>query len=394
MISLTQDTTKSILLEHILIEDSENGFFNKEVKERLSYKSFCNNEHLTIQGTMYLENNRIIVDALKDIENNRITLSNSFPYFFDNFGSICKLNNNSQIIEQFDLFQKKYRDVIKTLKSEGIEYIDARINSWIKSMLGKDELKVVSFIKDTTVFTSDNDFNKLFEFFMLAEITEKSKEICEKFYSNTNRKKIHNILANENDMCVYFESDFVLVEFKKDKESITANNDIQDVVYLQITGFNTEKIEHWFILKMLLTLRSSFAELIEHIKLPLLISERSKKMRESALRIVKALTHSNRASYMNMIFFTDQTEYPLAEPYLKIPLEEQKFPLEKYLQLISNEWISSLYRKIVRGDLNEDLYNAYLDTLHLNIKDDYTKLSALHFALTASAIYEKVLHTA
>lgn len=38
----------------------------------------------------------------------------------------------------------------------------------------------------------------------------------------------------------------------------------------------------------------------------------------------------------------------------------------------------------------QDLYKAYLDTLHLNIKDDYTKLSALHFALTASSIYENI----
>ena len=188
MISLTQDTTKSILLEHILVEGSEKGFFNKPVEKQLRCSSFCCSEFLTTQGLMYLENNRIIIDALKDIENNRVALSNKFPYFFDNFGNICKLNNNEQIIKQFELFQKKYQDVIKTLKSEKIEYIDARINSWIKSMLGKDELKVVSFIKDTDVFYNDNDFNKLFEFFMLAEISEKSKEICENFYSNTNRK--------------------------------------------------------------------------------------------------------------------------------------------------------------------------------------------------------------
>ena len=38
----------------------------------------------------------------------------------------------------------------------------------------------------------------------------------------------------------------------------------------------------------------------------------------------------------------------------------------------------------------QEIYKTYLDTLHLNIKDSYSNLSALHFTLTASATYENI----
>ena len=41
----------------------------------------------------------------------------------------------------------------------------------------------------------------------------------------------------------------------------------------------------------------------------------------------------------------------------------------------------------------QDIYKAYLDTLHLNIKDTYSNLSALHFTLTASTTYESIRET-
>lgn len=41
----------------------------------------------------------------------------------------------------------------------------------------------------------------------------------------------------------------------------------------------------------------------------------------------------------------------------------------------------------------KEIYKKYLDTLHLNIKDDYSKLSALHFSLTASTTYESIRET-
>jgi len=41
----------------------------------------------------------------------------------------------------------------------------------------------------------------------------------------------------------------------------------------------------------------------------------------------------------------------------------------------------------------QEIYKAYLDTLHLNIKDTYSNLSALHFTLTASTTYESIRET-
>ena len=41
----------------------------------------------------------------------------------------------------------------------------------------------------------------------------------------------------------------------------------------------------------------------------------------------------------------------------------------------------------------QEIYKTYLDTLHLNIKDSYSNLSALHFSLTASSIYESIRET-
>lgn len=41
----------------------------------------------------------------------------------------------------------------------------------------------------------------------------------------------------------------------------------------------------------------------------------------------------------------------------------------------------------------QEIYKTYLDTLHLNIKDSYSNLSALHFTLTASTTYESIHET-
>lgn len=359
MMSLTQDTTKSLLLEYLLVEGKEDNFFQVDGKcDSLCINNFYNSADseiiITVKGLLYLENNRIIKDALKDISKGKITGECNVPYFFDNFKNVCAINQCSSITgEKFQSFVGIYRGFYSETGEFdiGINEIDGKISTLIS--LFDNKLSVVSFVWDKGVSQNSNDINKLFEFFMLANNTE--FKIRKAFYNDINFKKLHDTLNKENNDVndVIFLEDGILLKYKKDKEDCDGKEDLDESLYLKISGFDINSIIHWYLVKILLTLRSDFAKLIKKSNMSVIISERSRKMRESALKINKASTHSNRGVYMNMLFYNNQTYNPLVEKNIFCHVEE-KFPLEKYLQLISNEWLSSEYRKVVRDGLYND----------------------------------------
>lgn len=367
MLSLTQDSTKSLLLERLLVENNEDGFFGEQYHEEMFYaKDFSCGNKLTPKGVLYLENNRIIKDALKDISQGKITTGKDVPYFLDNFKNICEINACEFITEDsFTDFMNSYRNLYDNEYSFNVNIndIDKKLSAIIK--LFDKRLSITSFVRDNGVTLNEKDINKLFEFFMLSDVT--NTNIKKRFYNDDNFNKLHNILEKNEDSDIIILDNEILIKYRDNAKQNKNIQNVDESIYIKISRFNSNEINHWFMLKIILTLRDNFVNLIKNSNMSVIISERSKMMREAALRINKASTHSNRGVYMNMHFWDKQPVYPLASAY-EIPSESSKLPLEKYLQLISNEWISSEYRKTVR----DGIYDLeQMDGLYADLSSQY-----------------------
>lgn len=372
--SLTQDTTKSLLLEHLLVEGAEKNFFSNTTSEgTVCVNKFYDTENrITTTGILYLENNRIIKDALSDIENGKTSDVMEAPYFFDNFKSICKINKISFLditssSTKFKDFKNKYvelKRIFKDLK-DNISVIDEKINKWISSL--SKNLKVISFVRDKKVTEDNDDINKLFEFFMLTDSCEEREK--ESFYNDDCFKMLNNLLDNHDNDTVIMSNQhpgIIILRIQNDDKS-NIFDDVDESIYLQISGFDISRIEHWFCIKLLLTLRGDFAKQIAKINLPEIIQSKHEHMIKEALAIRKALTHAKLESNLMIQFIKDDHEdlekllrhendsYIGLYGALKAAKDNEqkidetfKYIYCKYLTLLANELISSWYRKIIR----------------------------------------------
>lgn len=345
MMSLTQDTTKSLLLEHILINKNESGFFdNNNYIQNGAINEFLKDMEVTTKGLIYLENNRIIKDALNDVVRNNNT-AEQLPYYLDNFKSICNINSYD-IGNVIDDFSNQYKSLQNHLTGKIKNFnLDLKINEWIKTIA--DGMSVNAFVHNST---NKNDPNHFFEFFLLSDDTSENERQI--FYDDNHIQKLLDQLihGNSKNQDIVFFNNIVWIKYR-------ANKNRSDCIYLEIKNFNPNNILCWFTLKMLLTLRSDFANYIEQINLPVVIKAKAEEMRKKALRLNKSVTHSAAETFMCPDIYMNNINEPW-ESYVVNILKKQKFqvPYDKYFQVIANEMVSHIYRKIVRCD-NDILYN-------------------------------------
>lgn len=363
MLSLTQDTTKSLLFEHILVNGKEDGFFGKIISDNISHvNSFLNNTDITVKGIIYLENNRIIKDALKDFYLNG-DLMDSLPYYLDNFKNICEINGYN-ILENRKNFSKTYKDVVNYLsdsdsKTQDEGDLDLKLNKWLQSIV--KEMSVISFVYDSM---NANDPNHLFDLFMLSNSSNKNEP--QSFYYDDHIKIILEQITcakNRNTDIIFFENS-VLVKYMENEHS-------NGCIYLEIKGFSRDKILCWFALKLLLTLRSNFAEYIHRINLPVMIKAKSEEMRKKALRLNKAVTHSASKSFMRPDIYLNNDANPLDSYYGQLRQNGQ-VPYDKYFQIIANEMVSHMYRTIVRCE-SKPLQSGKNDIPVVEIQEELKK---------------------
>lgn len=416
---LSRDTTKSLLLEYILLTDNEDDFFGAEKQARSeeelnsNVKNFIikrkNADEISFKGALYLENNLILRKALKDdieklVENPESSLK---FYFFENFENVLRLNlgknfngalntdsNGKKEGDKKNLFGV-YKAVTTSLldfenaKSCKREDFSAQINNLFEK-LGASKMKALAFLHDA------NEENELFQFFTVAgQPAESGTEFgcafdgtlmtSQAFFHDDNLEKIRKAIGggegikenkenvnndiffiddvltqNEKSLIVRFslglEDDYDGIEVLqcgKNQDGIIQRKKPDNSIYFQIWGFDEKNRLHWFALKLFLTFRDDFVHLIKKINLQELIEERKVEMQKEALSIVKASTHSNGDTYYTHYNFdTDKyTEMPstliLETDYIK---KVPQLSYDRHWQLLADEQISSLYRKIVKGE--------------------------------------------
>lgn len=373
IMSLTQDTTKSLLLEHVLIYESEKGFFNNKTfshhverflkKESRPEVNFENASHLTIQklstiGLIYLENNRIIIDAFKNFQERNTDLN---PYYFDNFQDLCRENDSEFLI----------RD-----DGDGLDFLYEKEQEQTKLVIFKDIKQLFRFSQDFSkkfqlqtkaVFVHDkriknSDINRFFEYVLVDDELENG--VKEEFYrdsvfttiretgitdSSDNNEEIVFFIEKDGERCKSYD---VLIRIRIE----SYRNDLDEGVYFWFSGFELQERKQWFFLKMFLAFRCKIEELISRENMEARIYERVEAQREKALNIDKASSHANKERYLNL-HFSDLDEKNDDKYSEKI--------VSKYLLFVSNEWISSLYRQLIR-----DSYTTK-GSLYLNVENLY-----------------------
>lgn len=432
---LSRDTTKSLLLEHIILKQSESGFFGSKIEDNnQTYIENFNEDKdfklendmsqkipaISLQGKLYLENNLILrstlqkdIDKLLDDNINADSL-----YFFENFSKVWRLNTGTNLVNDTAIFNQ-YKEVVGCLSSfnimENRNEISNSVNKLLKLVDG--EIRAFAFLHDT------NENNELFQFFALQENlfddmdnnklgeSYKFPELLtsQAFFHEENLENIRKVIDDKEDLIFISDvlhngiSQALIVRFRSDKgineeNDVNIDNKLDDSIYFQLWGFEKSKPKHWFALKLLLTLRNNFVNFIKNIKLQELIEERKVATQKEALAINKAATHSqsenffmediisseiesdgsrdpNRQRAKKIISYipedkqaeyerdiedaftdiknlTQPSEREIYSAISKIPIDcEEKFILfDRYFQLLSNEIISSVYRRVIRKE--------------------------------------------
>ena len=422
-VTLSQDSAKSLLLEHILVNGSEGDFFRDENidvgQSDQPWLSFFKHQTVSIQsekgkvlylhgmekaadrietvkllslnGLMYLENNRVLVDALSDLYRKpSLTESQQYPYYLDNFASLLNINQVTLDSNFGEAYHKLLDSIVGKNKLSGLllkEMID-RIK--FINNAGSINLEIIPFVRNKKISSERKNFNKSFEFILFSSDGVNQKE----FYKDRNRMILHKGTANFLDKdpdnkqlflskdILFLDDNIVLVrvlqndpvakEYQPTKTS-SADSDTDNAVYFEIRNFNENSIGHWFSLKVLLSLRNAISEMIQEINLPVFIEKQLNEMLQSAITDARAMTHAKQDETMDMTFF-DQNEREIYENRtfercgIKAGLElldggpqlcqtEQAVLFMKrmycrYFSLICDELLSSWYRKLIRREKN------------------------------------------
>lgn len=402
---LSRDTTKSLLLEHILLEDKEDSFFTTKTGDDSDDKKFEikvidyfieEDGQIGLKGKLYLENNLILRKTLQDdIDKLAIANSNDIDslYFFENFSKVWRMNAGKKLFDSKDIFAA-YKSILECLKGairnkKITEDFSKNINNLFDKLF--DKLRVTK-IKAQAFLFDKNEENELFQFFTVAGEPFESGDkysnsndcmfegvlTSQAFFYNDNLEKIRKKINSENkEEDIFFIDNVLSEDFGKEgkspesliirfgiDEEIGVNNhtnreveqqkrkEQDNSIYFQIWGFNKEEPHHWFALKLLLTLRNNFVTLIKEINLQELIEERKVQMQKAALSIVKAVTHSSSNSFINYDICDINSNMDYRGNYsdsIHKP-DNADIVFDKYFHVIANEYISSLYRKVIRNE--------------------------------------------
>jgi len=482
-ITLSRDFTKSLLLEYILLFNSEEAFFDerKQTVEKAKLKKMLGrfiereegqNSNLTIYGKLYFENNTILKDMLSKENNlnklifftgkeNRDVVNEL--YFISNFVELWNLNSSKNVINSKEIFEayKRLQDQIKRFAGASENNrtdFSGELNTMFDKVSEKEggnipRLRALFFVQDQKESTQNNenamsigdnveqDFiakkqAPLFRFFTLAGDPASSKEalVCkydgistsQGFFYDGNIAEldravdrnvsssiffIRDELSNEDNaeaLVIRFGTKSNSLETHKeggnDKEQSEEAENADQSIYVQIWGFDKHSLEHWFSLKLLLTLREDIVALIEKVNLNQLIESRKVAMQKAALSISKASTHSQAEKYFaempiiqgvsgevcdsesntgknivttilsearnkagdrslqvngddvdTIVEYAVNTwsQHEVYDYVMQIPVSDLSYRwimYDKYYQLLADEFISSLYRKRVKRE--------------------------------------------
>ncbi len=383
--SMSNDDTKTMLLEYVLIDGSEKRFFNKGIvkeqqKPTANLKSLevLHNIGIGNRVRLLIENSQILSDGLKDaIDKNGFegkSDKSQVPYYLENFYKMFCLYNDSKnetVVSEFYKYAKDYNELSKLLDNQS--RLTWRETKHCIKLLFEDIDKISLFLVDPNVH--NNEWVKYYELddIIFKDLSESHNQGGNEadFYSQKNFNEIDCLLSleqsevfndtifmrrvvNDSDVSSHCydtkniiikinghvsdeSSMYIFVKFasKNDVENYRINFDQNDPL-----TFSDKK--HIFFIRCLLTLRSKFAKVIDDKNIDSLIEELR------SVQIAKALS-INKAGHHN------ETVYFDGQPFAKLLSNPQEFDnsfnwFNRYVQLLAHQFISKLYRNVIKRE--------------------------------------------
>lgn len=342
-VGMSSDDSKCVLLEHILVEQKESGFFGREQ---------CGGVLSGVQEddkyALYLENNNVLVEGFRDIVDNNLGFDkiDQIPYYLEKFYRIFEINLKSDVSETANLISV-YKEIYKNLKTKEANGQTLRkIAKEVNRLFGETNVKMF--------FWDKNELMVYDGYYLLGE----DRDID--FYSRENLKRLGDALEKEPILdTVYVGTDMCVIKIAQYLESERIEMGREREIYFSFTYDNEIRGEEWFKIKILLTLRSRFVQMLEHMNVQNEMNKLNTERKKKALEIKKAHTHYS-LEYFEGTDDIFQYYKQLCMYRDKIALEEGKESsmfselfisskqlYDNYVLLLTNEFISDIYRKVI-----------------------------------------------
>lgn len=376
IIAFSQETSKSVFLESLLITGGEKNYFQS--KDGQLGQDLAEILDMTDWLSLYLENNRTLRDGFSDIyKSKNYGVLKETPYFLRNFQKILQLNLSQNQENSYSALLKTYCELRSNLledpregkKAELMSQSLVRICEGIGTLFEQTGTAlpggILPFME--RIVSGEEDASMLP--FVLLTASDSASEERADFAKAEYQAEMTRLLRQEQQSVldtVYFSRTMhcCVVKFAAPRmERLdynggeeTGQDSGQYVLYFMVPIPENETLQElWecvsgrdkrqscfisfaFGLKLLLSLRSEFIRMIrrnfanDSIQQLVLQLERNE-----ALSISKANRHGV-ARYYSAITFQH------VKQYIQQPENPYKDLLDSYLQLMSNDFISALYR--------------------------------------------------
>lgn len=365
--TISRNAAKSMLLENILVTGGEHNYFSARDLGGQLQTAFGLKNWLWL----YLENTRVIKDGFEDIYRSReYTILENPPYYLRQLQSLFVLNdggkgNKTKRVNDYCDLKSKLKIQTEVDPSKYFFEIAALVGSLLQvqdTAAKQPRLFIRSFRGNETqniLLCGNNDVHNMF-------MTDAFQNKLNKMLDSKESERIADTLFyhnNVNACVVKFEKKFSLGDTQEQSQKKIDMGQIKPVTPEALYVFipldesipemwqkvqsmdkrNSPFIRFLFGVKLLLSLRKEFVEMIQRnfgndtIHQLLLQEERTQ-----ALSISKASRHGVARYYSTI-------NYGKIEDKLQDPL--YKNLLDNYVQVLANDFISSLYRDANSGKL-------------------------------------------
>ncbi len=339
----TSDDSKCVLLEYILVTGMEKGFFNNS--EKFSTVVNISKED---KYALYLENNKVLIEGFRDIINNKLSFnnSNSIPYYLKKFSTIFQINLNDKFME-IDTIIEAYKEAYKYLRFhepnwDTLKYIAENINK----MFGQTDIKMFFWDKDDPMIydgyylLKEGEHPEFYKRENLKKIDDTlgKKPICDTIYVSENKK-----------MCVIKISKYS----EKLEEKEGAEEKKREIYFCFECRENEISQEEWFKVKVLLTLRSEFVQMLGDMNVQNEINKLNTERKKKALKIKKAHTHYTLEYFEGVIdVFSNYKMLCVGNESNNFECVKENFEVGKefydnYIMYLTNEFTSEIYRTVI-----------------------------------------------
>ena len=394
--TLSQGDTKNLLLEALLTTGNEVTFFGGKAQ------TWDLDIHIKQWLSLYIENNQILISGLKKWDNFILTVG-ADGYGLSNFRLCLEWNGIKENEEQNKLYGQ-YQKIIKNLPNkknrDRYELDFSALEISINQLLNT---------KNAFLFVDDSEHANILQDgmdkYILLNDSPEGKKIL---YKNSMQDKLDRYLNGTidkidlgNSLIIPFGQKYFLIKIVAYDEEVKKDTAKEIMsLYLYVP------VEHNFIkkpnqmteechkdlvaalpllmrIKLLLTLRGQFERLMERDFHNIIKLVRNEQM-EKALSISKAVGHgaSVLSCCPDLNGIIDIVSKPINELSNEKNEPEIKRLFDRQIQLISNNFISSIYRSIHTGEINcnvaEEIWKCSLDVwdkpeymifLHSYLKD-------------------------